>query len=298
MDRALIKLYLYLTASVALAIAFLPMTVQRTSTWMTGAGTRVELMAYAISTPKVQYTSNDNLGKVVIVMDDGWETQYITGYKTLKDYGFKANIAVIPSTVGTPGYMNYKQLAELYMHGWDLLNHTNNHYDLLALPEAEQEKQIIKGVEWLNSHGFNRGSNIVIFPMGSYSQEIIQLLKDRDVVAARSLNSLWSANVDGTRDDVEICNLISSISFNTVTVVIEKAINNRSAVILVLHKIEPVTNDTQMQLDEELFLDIVEYIAANEDRLDVVTMTELLTAQGSEAYEEHITASKAARKNQ
>lgn len=276
MDRSLLKLYVILAASLSLVIICFPMTVAKTAGWAMETMTRAELTVYSASTVKTKDTTAQGKGNVVIIMDDGWETQYTCGYQTLKQYNFKACISVIPATVNEYGYMSYRQLADLYMDGWDLLNHTYNHLNLLELSEIEQTRQINMARKWLSSRGFGRGGDIVIFPQGKSSKDLTQLLKDQGFVAARTLNGLWSAKANCTLEGVEIRNLISSISLDAVKEAVNKAINNQSTVILILHKIEPVTENTQMQLDEKMFNRIVEYLASNEHCLNVITMTELL----------------------
>ncbi|MDD5016631.1 MAG: polysaccharide deacetylase family protein [Eubacteriales bacterium] len=276
MKKPLLKLYLTLAASLILTVVFLPMIVGRTAAWAQSTATHVELLAYQ---DDVLSAPDKDKGSVVIVMDDGWETQYTRGYEIMKSYGLKACIAVVPVMVGEEGYTDYQQLAEVYMDGWDLLNHTYNHANLAELSEDEQREQIAKARDWLHDNLFERGSDIVVYPQGSFSDGTIDILKEEGVIAARSLKSVWAADIDCTIEDAEVCNLISSISMERVGKAIDKAISNKSAVIFVLHKIEPVTDDTQMQLDEEKFREIIENIAGHRDELNVLTMTELLAAK-------------------
>jgi peptidoglycan/xylan/chitin deacetylase (PgdA/CDA1 family) len=279
MDKPLVKMYLLLVGALVLSVVFLPVVVRRTSAWAGEAVTRGDLLAYESHADQQPTPPPADMGKAVIVMDDGWDTQYTCGYRILKQYGFKACVAVIPATIGKQGYLSYGQLAELYKDGWDLLDHTYNHRNLLALSEAEQRRQITKARGWLHAHLFYRGSNIVVYPQGKFSGAITELIKDEGFTAARSLRSLWTAETGCTREDVEICNLISSMPLATAQAALDKAMRNHSAVILVLHKIEPVTDDTEMQIEETFFLDIVKYMDAHRKDMDVVTMTGLLAVE-------------------
>jgi hypothetical protein len=103
------------------------------------------------------------------------------------------------------------------------------------------------------------------------------MLKAEEIVAARSLKSLWVRDRDGTAEDVEVLNLISSITFLEVMAAIDSAIRNRSALILVLHKIEKADNDSQMQFNPLFFENIVAYIDSRKSEACVLTMTELLS---------------------
>jgi peptidoglycan/xylan/chitin deacetylase (PgdA/CDA1 family) len=275
MDKPLIKLYLILTASIALVVVFIPTIAYRTSAWTENTMAEAELLLYNAE-GVVPVKQDPAKGNIVIIMDDGWKTQYTAGYQILKNAGLKANIAVIPAAVGTEGYMSYKQLADLYKEGWDMLNHTYNHADLSSLSKEQQTQQIIKGREWLIGHQLERGSDILVYPGGRFSDVTINLLSDTGVAAARSLKSVWVTDIDCTLEDAEICNMVNDITVNMVQSALDKAADNRSTVIILLHKIEPVTDDLGMQLEVENFKEIAALILNYRDQLNVITMSELI----------------------
>lgn len=276
MKRPLVKLYIIIVAALIATITLLPTIVAKTSTWAVSTVTQADLLLYNSRLSDDDTAAKEGIAHVVIMMDDGWATQFTRGYEILSGYDMKACIAVVPSLVDTLGYMTYIQLAELYMDGWDLLNHTNNHYDLEKLSRAEQEQQIVDARTWLLNHQFYRGADIVAYPYGAFSEVTVSVLQENDFAVGRSQNSVWDAGIGCTREDIEVCNLTSDISFDDAKAAIDKAISTGSAVIIILHKIEPVTDDTQMQIDEQMFCRIVEYIDHNKERISVVTMTQLL----------------------
>ncbi len=209
-------------------------------------------------------------------MDDGFESQYTRGYPILKQYGMKGCIAVIPTAVGSPNYMDYDQLAELYMAGWDMLNHTYNHETLAALSAERQKKQISEGSAWLKSHALSRGSDILVYPGGYNNASTLETLKNTGVKAARSLKSVWSSDLSCNIENVEVCNVISWTPHELVKAAVDKAADNCGTVVFVFHKIEPITDDTQMQVEERRFREMVEYIASLKDSINVITFSELL----------------------
>ncbi len=279
MERPLLKLYLVISLALALTIVLVPGIVTRTSGWMTQAVTRAKLIAYQCYADPSIKMDGQNKGKAIIIMDDGWETQFTGGYRILEQYGFRGCIAVVPAAVGTPEYLNYEQLAQLYTHGWDLLNHTYNHANLSKLSEAGQIEQVNRARDWLKKHGLDRGSNIVVYPQGEHTQALVRTLEAEGYIAARSLRSLWSAPAGGTLEDVEICTVLSTMPFTRVKEAIDKAIRNKSAVILMLHKIEPVTDDSQMQVEEQYLQNIAGYLSNNKEQINVMTLTEYLSLQ-------------------
>ncbi|MFA9380852.1 MAG: hypothetical protein ACERKO_07310, partial [Acetanaerobacterium sp.] len=96
MDRPLVKLYIILTAALALAVLTVPVIVSRTSVISVKTATRVNLLTYHSRTVPDAPAPMRDKGNVVIVMDDGWQTQYTCGYTILREYCFAACISVIP----------------------------------------------------------------------------------------------------------------------------------------------------------------------------------------------------------
>lgn len=279
MDRPLYKLYFAVACALVISVAFFPTIVTRTAEWARGAMIRLQLTVYQSNAEADAEIDARRTGKAIIVLDDGWDTQYTQGYALLEQYGLKACIAVVPASVGLPGYMDYAQLAKVYTHDWDLLNHTYNHLDLTSLPGAKRVEQINCARQWLNTHGFFRGSDIVVCPQGGVTGDMQRMIQAQGYAAVISQNSIWSTKAGGTLDDVEVVNVISTMPIHTVTQAIDRAMDNQSTVILVLHKIEPVTDDTQMQTDTAYFHAIVSYLVDHADTIRVVTLTEFLCWQ-------------------
>lgn len=271
----MIKIYIVLAVSVVSFVLLMPAVLGHTSAWASDTVVRIELL----SQPAQAAEALPKETRIVFVMDDGWETQYTQGYEILKKYGYSGCIAVIPAVVDTKPYMTYRQLADLYLDGWDMLNHTYNHALLTGLPQEEQSEQMITAREWLDSHGLKHGANVVVFPGGGFDSVTLEALSTSQFSAGRSLKSLWTANAGCILEDVEICSIFDTVGFEYAKSAIDKAIRTGSTLILVVHKIEPVTDSHHMQIAPEDFLRIVSYIHDHEDELSVITMTQLLNAE-------------------
>jgi len=276
MKRPLIKLYIIIAAAFALTVILLPGIISKTSSAAVNAFTKADLIAYNAGRREAMALTDDKGAYAVIVMDDGWSSQYSEGYEILSRYGMKGCISVVPSLVGTQGFMSFNELADVYMDGWDLLNNTYDHTFLEALGKQEQEEQFVLARDWLNGHRFYNGSGIVVYPGGRFTEETKEVLEENGFTAGMSLNSVWDADEGCYREDIEIYCLISDTTFKQAKEAIDKAISSKTTCILMLHKIEPVTDDSQMQIEEELFEQIVSYLYENKDDISVVTMTRLL----------------------
>ena len=138
MKAPLVKLYIIIAMALIAAVIMVPSIVGKTSTWAVSTMTQADLALYN-SRQAANASEDEDMAHAVIVMDDGWDTQYSRGYDILSSYGFKACIAVVPAFVDKDGYMTYRQMAEVYMDGWDLLNHTYDHCELTQLDPKTQD---------------------------------------------------------------------------------------------------------------------------------------------------------------
>ena len=275
MNKPMIKIYIVLAVSAVLCVLFLPHVLGYTSAWGSDTSVRIRLMGQ----PAQAAEATPEEARIIFVMDDGWETQYTNGYKILKKYNYAGCIAVIPAVVDTEQYMTYSELADLYLDGWDMLNHTDNHVLLPGMTQDDQAEQMNNARKWLESHSLTRGSNVVVFPGGEFDSATLDALNSNQFAAGRSLNSLWTSKAGCILEDVEICSIFDGVSFDYVQAAIDKAIRGDSTLILVIHKIEPVTDDHHMQVPAEDLSRIVDYIHDHEDDLSVITMTQLINAE-------------------
>lgn len=273
MKRPLLKLYIVLVVSLIAAIVLLPNVIGKTSSLAVFATTKASLISYN-SAEEIEPLP-ESKAYAVIVMDDGWETQYTKGYEIMSRYGMKGCISAVPTLVDMEGYMSFEQLASVYIDGWDILNHTYNHECLVGLSEADQALQMTAAREWLVDHSFERGADIVVFPNGLFSNDTINVLDKNGFSAGRSIKSVWDTTAGSQREDIEICNLISDSTMKEVKAAVDKAIATGNICIIMLHKIEPVTMDDYMQIDEQLFEEVIEYLYKNREDISVVTMSQL-----------------------
>jgi len=274
MRKPMIKIYIVLVVALVLCLVFAPTVLGHTSAWASDTTIRVQLLS---SKHAAAATATADTARIVFIMDDGWDTQYTQGYAILEKYDYPGCIAVIPAAVGTEGYMTYANLADLYIDGWDMLNHTYNHEVLIGLTYEEQAKQMIEARDWLRSHRLNRGSDIVVFPGGEFDQDTLRVLSDQGFVAGRSLKSLWTVQAGCSLESVEVYNILPGLSFEYIKAAIDKAIRNHSTLLVVIHKLEPVTDDQHMQVAPEDFAHIVDYVHECEGELTVVTVSQLLS---------------------
>lgn len=274
MNRKLIKIYIlifisYVAVSMNLPNVF-PKSYKVFNNFRLKVETRVKsekVAAFPVTEGKIN---------LMFIMDDGWETQYTVGYNLLKKYGIKANISVIPSLVGENEYMTLDQLSDMYINGWDMLNHTYNHYYLNDLNLKQKIKEFNKGRKWLVFHEFTRAKDDVVFPGGYYNKNTIDVLKSNNYKSARSLGEVWNISSEVKGSNVDIINLDSSVEALWAMDSINDALDKKRDIIFVLHKLEKVTTNTGMQYDPQRLEEILNYINAKREKVNVVTYSQWL----------------------
>ncbi|MDD4036133.1 MAG: polysaccharide deacetylase family protein [Bacilli bacterium] len=270
MDKQLLKFYIYFFVSLLLSIIIfsnLFLTHNNTIKYIT-------TKLYNVNNYKpIEVNIYNSRSNVIIMMDDGWESQYRIGYNYMEKYNIKGSIAVIPSHVGTTNYINKASLYFMYLNGWDLLNHTYSHYNLSKINNKKQKKEIKKGMDWLKKNNFSN-NNILIYPEGGYNQDVLNTMDELGIINGRGTDEGFNPkNVPGS-DTIKIKNVLSNINSNEVCNWIDKAIDNNLTLILLFHKLEQVTDKSLMQYDIGEFYKIIDYLYLNKDKLNIITYSD------------------------
>lgn len=88
-------------------------------------------------------------GGVALTFDDGWKDNYLNAFPVLKQFGIKATIFIIPSSIGQMSsgataegeqpheHMSEAEIMEMSRAGIEFGSHTMTHQLLNQIPEAE-----------------------------------------------------------------------------------------------------------------------------------------------------------------
>ena len=123
---------------------------------------------------------------IVLTFDDGYDDNYTNVFPTLKDFGFKGTFFIIgaPTDYGSPGYMRWEQILELYENGMEIGAHSLTHrYNLGQFRPSIQDSEIKKGHQLMADHLPN-WMPLFSYPSGSYNQYTLDVLKQLGYVAA------------------------------------------------------------------------------------------------------------------
>lgn len=123
---------------------------------------------------------------IVLTFDDGYDDNYTNVFPTLKDFRFKGTFFIIgaPTDYGSPGYMRWEQIFEMYDNGMEIGAHSMTHrYNLGQFGPTIQDREINQDHQLMVSHLPN-WTPIFSYPSGSYNQYSIDLLKKLGYVTA------------------------------------------------------------------------------------------------------------------
>jgi peptidoglycan/xylan/chitin deacetylase (PgdA/CDA1 family) len=123
----------------------------------------------------------------VITFDDGYEDNYIHGFKILEKYGYKATFFIPFIKVGDQGRMNWDQIRELVVAGHEIGSHT---YYESYLPELRLEDQRFEIVE--SKKGFEEKLGVPMehfcYPSGGFSRTIKKIVKEAGYLSSSATN--------------------------------------------------------------------------------------------------------------
>lgn len=134
---------------------------------------------------------------VVITFDDGYVDNYTNAYPILKQFGFKATIFDITSTVDTStAYLTSAQLKELDSNGIDIEPHTLTHPYLNKLSYEKQYKELKTSKDFIETL-LSKSVKFVAYPYGDWNQDTIKAVKDIGYTMAFTTAGTWSNKQNG-----------------------------------------------------------------------------------------------------
>lgn len=115
---------------------------------------------------------------IVLSFDDGYQSFYDNAFPLLKKYHMKAVQFVITQVETAPAYLSWDEIVTLDKSGLvEIGAHTRNHPNLPDLSQAAIVDEIKGSKDDLEQH-LNHPISWFAYPYGSYSDFIIQVVKD------------------------------------------------------------------------------------------------------------------------
>lgn len=124
---------------------------------------------------------------VVITIDDGYKDNYVYAYPVFKKYNLPATIFIISGKIGQQDFLSWSQIKEMKQNNISFGAHTRSHAYLPDL-KGEQLKAEISGSKKDIERELKSEIKNFCYPIGGFSEEIIQIVKQSGFVSACTTN--------------------------------------------------------------------------------------------------------------
>lgn len=156
---------------------------------------------------------------IILTFDDGHLNNYTIAYPIMKKYGFTGALYIVGEYIGSPNYMNADQIKEMVHNGWEVGNHSMNHFDLTLLDTQQQQQYEIVASREVLEDQLDVPIQTFAYPFGIYDQTVINLTYSTGYIAAMgtgytynqgvfNLLALQRRGVNGTRDIKEFASFL------------------------------------------------------------------------------------------
>jgi peptidoglycan/xylan/chitin deacetylase (PgdA/CDA1 family) len=143
--------------------------------------------------------TNDKV--VILNFDDGRKTQFTQAKPILDKYGFKATFYVVCNYLEKkPGFMDWKEVKQLYEEGHDIGSHTMNHANLSKLSKKDLKFEVGQSKHCLEDHGIDVTSFAYPFNEGANNKKVIKIVSKYYELAKTAGSSITYLHCDGWKD--------------------------------------------------------------------------------------------------
>ncbi|AGC42846.1 polysaccharide deacetylase [Myxococcus stipitatus DSM 14675] len=191
-------------------------------------------------------------GMVTITLDDGWATQYTKARPQLNSRGIRATYALITQALaqGWGGYMSLSQVQTLVAEGNGIASHSLTHPDLTTLTGPQLVAELSDSRVWLQTQLNLPAVPDFVIPYGRYDAQVLTNIRQhygssRTVNPGRNFRDTIVYELRGN-------DVARTVPVNTVRGWIDRAVEEKSWLILVFHEFldGTPTRDTQYRTQD------------------------------------------------
>lgn len=117
-------------------------------------------------------------GSLILSFDDGYEDFYLNVLPILRQFGFRAVLALPTGLVGNPGYLSWDQVSQIAGAGIEIVSHGWSHANLAAANASLVQREIVTADGQLTERGYN-ANKVFVYPYGGYNSYTISFLQSK-----------------------------------------------------------------------------------------------------------------------
>jgi len=214
--------------------------------------------------------------RIVFMFDDGWKSVYTEAYGILEKYNYIGSVPIIPSRTVEKEYMSYEQLSELYLQGWDMLNHSYSHKENIYDNSDALLSDFNRARKWMKNRYIGIYSGMVVIPFGEINPFLIGQLKDAGYLSVRTSDNIIILN----KSEIEYfpittINLLTDVTVNEVKDILTKTFNEPNTIIFILHRIEDIDDGFDMTYRKDKLEEIIKFIDEHREKYQIITYSQL-----------------------
>ncbi len=125
---------------------------------------------------------------VVLTFDDGRSSDYEVTFPALLEAGMRGDFFVNTATVGQPGHLDWRQIAEMQHLGMAFHSHSHDHVDLSRLSERGLRSQLGESKRRLEDR-LGRPVEFLAVPYGLVNRRVVRVARH---LGYRAVCTSWS----------------------------------------------------------------------------------------------------------
>lgn len=128
-------------------------------------------------------SSNLDKGAILIMFDDGNDSDFVHAKSKMDGYGFRATTYICGNQVGQSGKLTLSQMKAMQEVGWDIASHSWSHPYYTSLSEAQMMQETISMKHYLAKNGFASGARFFAYPYGAANETAFSVVSRYHLVA-------------------------------------------------------------------------------------------------------------------
>jgi peptidoglycan/xylan/chitin deacetylase (PgdA/CDA1 family) len=192
--------------------------------------------------------SKNSLKKAVVIItaDDSWKSFYKYGFSKMVANGLKGTIfqatSLIVTDTNDTNFVTLSHLKAYQNAGFDVANHTHNHYNFDSVSFSTALADIALGEQYLRNDGF-KASRLLAWPSGHFNDSLIAAVKPY-ADFARSVNRFWFEYPPFSNPYAIRCRCFdNSTTLQSAKECIDSVIKYKGVFVNVFHKLSPGKQD-------------------------------------------------------